>query len=177
MISKRQHQNSKKSQRLTKFSPINKKEKHTINMVMKVQDLLEVQDSQVSENPILIFIMQKMCLDTFSKRILWMMTYSKYFSAVKSRRKTHHLDLVAKVSLLIVILSFQEEVLVQRWEEDFLEHKVYLKTMISSVQTEVDFQDLDQIHSELISTTMAWIHIQLCLNLHPLLQEQCKPIY
>ena len=77
-------------------------------MAMMVQNLMEVLDSQASENPTLIFIMRKMYFDTFLRKTLSMMTSSKGFSEVRRRRRTHHQDLEVEVSdHLTVIHSFQ----------------------------------------------------------------------
>jgi hypothetical protein len=94
----------------TKSYPIKTKGKPTISMAMMALSHLEVRAIQRSEDLILTSIMLKTFSDTFLRKILSMMTFSKGFSATKSKRRKIHRDLVAEgLVLLIAILFFPME--------------------------------------------------------------------
>lgn len=138
-----------------RFCPINRKEKRTISMDTKDQNLREVLGSQGSDLLTLTSIMRRMCSDTFSRRILSMMTSLRAFLEIEGRKRTHHhhQDLAIKGSVRSVMTHSFQVALVQRWEEAYSGRKVCSKTMTSSHRTEQVSRHSDHRHLEVTSIT------------------------
>ena len=145
-------------------------------MGMMVLNPVGLLASQVSLDPILIFIMLKMFSDTFLKKILLMMTFSRGFSAVRRRKRTLHLVLEAEVLVLLRVIHFFQVESAGGWAEVYLGHRVCLKMMIFFHRTGEVFRVLDRTHLERTSIITISTTIQDCQSLYRQLQERCKII-